>query len=339
MPDVLVAATILSLLFAVLMTVIAAKLLRESRTRTSSRVEALQALAADPPAHEPAAIAAPAPAPYVAPRRPEPPPQIDEIEASWDLALREEPTLPVGAMLPRSRPVADLAPARAAAPPRHAAIEHRTSNCDLRTSNYQPRTSNYELQTSSIPLSDHDLFESAVEPAPTRRWTWMAAAALVMMLGAGTFYLVSSGVITRAMARHDANDEMTNARPIELLSLRYASESGNFVVTGLVQNPPASVSLHGVFAIVYLFDAEGKFMSSARASLESGVLSPGGESGFVVRVPATSDVTKYRVSFQHEDGAAVQHVDKRGALPANTTGDAVDAAANRASLSTSVARK
>jgi len=56
-------------------------------------------------------------------------------------------------------------------------------------------------------------------------------------------------------------------------------------------------------------------------------------------VPATGDVTKYRVSFQHEDGAAVQHVDKRGALPANTTGDAVDAAANRASLSTSVARK
>ena len=337
MPDVLVAATILSLLFAVLMTVIAAKLLRDSRTRTSSRVEALQALAAEPPAHEPAAIAAPAPAPFVAPRAVAPPPQIDGIEASWDLALREEPTLPVGAMLPRSRPVADLSPARASTSLRHAAIEPRTSNYELRTSNFEPRTSNYELQTSSI--SDHDLFESAVEPAPSRRWTGMAAAALVMILGAGTFYLVSSGIITRAMARHDANDEMTNARPIELLSLRYASESGNFVVTGLVQNPAASVSLHSVFAIVYLFDADGKFMSSARASLESGVLSPGGESGFVVRVPATGDVTKYRVSFQHEDGAAVQHVDKRGALPANTTGDAVDAAANRASLSTSVARK
>ena len=45
MPDVLVAATVLSLLFAVLMTVIAAKLLRDSRTRTTTRVEALQALA------------------------------------------------------------------------------------------------------------------------------------------------------------------------------------------------------------------------------------------------------------------------------------------------------
>src|SRR4051812_41252942 len=48
MPDVLVAAAVLSLLFAVLMTVIAAKLLRENRARTTSRVEALQALAAAP---------------------------------------------------------------------------------------------------------------------------------------------------------------------------------------------------------------------------------------------------------------------------------------------------
>lgn len=325
MPDVLVAATVLSLLFAVLMTVIAAKLLRESRTRTSSRIEALQALASEPPAHEPAAIAAPAPAPYVAPRPiAPPPPQIDEIEASWDLALREEPTLPVGAMLPRSRPVADLAPARAAEPLRHRSLELRTAN--------------YELRTSPA-IADHDLFETAVEPAPSNRWSWMAAAVFVMLLGGGTFYLVSSGVIARAMARHDANEEMANVKPIELLSLRYGTESGNFVVTGLVQNPTASVPLRSVFAIVYLFDAEGKFMSSARASLESGVLSPGGESGFVVRIPATGDVTKYRVSFQHEDGAAVQHVDKRGALPANTTGDAVDAAANRAAFSTSVARK
>jgi hypothetical protein len=127
------------------------------------------------------------------------------------------------------------------------------------------------------------------------------------------------------MATHDANVTTANTLPIELLSLRYTAETGNFVVTGLVQNPTTSVSLHGVFAVVYLFDAEGKFISSARASLDSGVLSPGGESSFVVHVPAATDVTKYRVSFQHEDGAAVQHVDRRGALPANTTGDAIEA--------------
>jgi hypothetical protein len=154
----------------------------------------------------------------------------------------------------------------------------------------------------------------------------MAAAALVTLLGGGTFYLVSSGVISRAVSRHDANVAMANSLPIELLSLRYAADGGTFVVTGLVQNPAASAPLHGVFAVVYLFDGDGKFISSARASLETGVLSPGGESSFVVRVPTGSDVGKYRVSFQHDDGAAVPHVDRRGALPANTTGDAVEAA-------------
>jgi hypothetical protein len=347
MPDVLVAATVLSLLFAVLMTVIAARMFRDNRTRTSSRVEALQALAAEPPAMveeyappvpEPAATA-PVPRAFARPPAPrrsdvsrEGGPHIADENESWDLALREEPLPAVSVSVRPSRPIPDQAPPRPAMPLRHAGAGFRTASPPPQS--FGGRA--FDIRTSEDSVPDHELFEPPIPPTPSRRWTWMAAAGLVMALGGGTFYLVASGVITRAIARHDANETMANAKPIELLSLRYASDNGNFVVTGLVQNPAPGVSLRSVFAIVYLFDAEGKFLSSARAALEAGVLSPGGESGFVVRVPAATDVTKYRVSFQHEDGAAVQHVDRRGALPANTTGDAVEAAVNRASLSAAV---
>ena len=46
MSDVLVLATGLSLMFAVVMTIIASKLLRENRARSVARVQALQDMAA-----------------------------------------------------------------------------------------------------------------------------------------------------------------------------------------------------------------------------------------------------------------------------------------------------
>jgi len=323
MPDVLVAATALSLLFAVLMTVIAAKLLRESRVRTSSRIEALQALAAETPAIQAPAVAPPAMlAPAVQPvlTRPVPAPTLprpaaiaspiaqDQEDDEWDFALHDERLdLPVPAGRVGDVPVFHK--------PASDRLENGAGLTFLQKVGPAPSFS-----------PEHDLFEAAIPPTPSRRWTWVAAVAFVMTLGGGTFYLISSGVVARAIATHDANVTSAAALPIELLSLRYASDGGNFVVTGLVQNPAKSVSLHGVQAVVYLFDAQGKFIASARASLEAGVLSPGGESSFVVRVPAGTEVTKYRVSFQHDDGAAVQHVDRRGTLPENTTGDAVQPA-------------
>jgi hypothetical protein len=75
--------------------------------------------------------------------------------------------------------------------------------------------------------------------------------------------------------------------------------------------------------MVYLFDAEGRYFASSRSALDAATLSAGGQSAFTVRVPATASVTRYRVSFQLEDGAAVIHVDRRGTLPEGTTGDAI----------------
>jgi hypothetical protein len=235
-----------------------------------------------------------------------------EIDDTWDFDLHDED-------IPEEPVPAPVATARV-----------RRSSFELQRFEQAPLRSSNET---------HELFEAPIAPTPSRRWTWMAAAGVVMLLGGGTFWVVSSGVISRAIATHAANETNANALPLELLSLRYATDAAGFVVTGLVQNPPKSVALHGVVAVVYLFDNEGKYLANSRASLESTVLSPGGESGFVVRLPAATEVSKYRVSFQHEDGAAVTHVDRRGTLPENTTGDAVGNSADRSALSGTVVRK
>jgi hypothetical protein len=63
-------------------------------------------------------------------------------------------------------------------------------------------------------------------------------------------------------------------------------------------------------AVVFLFDRDGGFITSGRAALESSALIPGGESTFVVTVPATAEVGRYRVSFRADD-RVISHVDRR----------------------------
>ena len=266
MSPLLISVSGLSVLLAIVMTVVASKLLRQNRTRSAARIAALQALVHDAPARS------------LTPDLP---------DETFDLALRQ---------------TADS-----------AQVKRRLGE--------RPEA------------ATHPLFEAPTPRTPGRRWTWMAAAGLVMASAAGVFYVVSSGVIGRVIAANEPKPVVASASPIELLSLRHSIDpTGNFIVTGLVQNPAVSTSLRGVFAVVYLFDAEGRYFASSRAALESAVLSPGGEAAFVVRVPASSsssssdaaDVSRYRVSFQQEDGAAVSHVDRRGSLPERTTGDTVE---------------
>jgi hypothetical protein len=76
---------------------------------------------------------------------------------------------------------------------------------------------------------------------------------------------------------------------------------------------------------VFLFDRDGNYFATGTAPLDFGVLHPGEESPFVVRVPAPGRVSRYRVGFRLEDGGAVAHVDRRGQLPDGTTGDSIDA--------------
>jgi len=297
MQALLIGGSVLLLLIAVVMAVIALKVLRDNRARSAARVAALQAM-----------VNAPAPEPEFEP----------EFEPAFEPAF--EPVFE-----PAFEPAAQtFEPAFVLPPVRHQAgfdLALRQAPAP------QLRRAHVEVQTP--------LFEETAPRTPGHRWAWMTATALVMASLVGAFFLLSSGIIGRVIASNSARARAASSAttPIELLSLRHAIDAtGAFTVTGLVQNPAASIPLHGVTAVVYLFDPDGKYFASSRAPLESTVLSPGGQAGFTVRVPAPASlpsaptIGQYRVSFQQDDGAAVIHVDRRGALPEQTTGDTVQAA-------------
>jgi hypothetical protein len=67
-------------------------------------------------------------------------------------------------------------------------------------------------------------------------------------------------------------------------------------------------------AVVFLFDQQGSFVSSARADVDFLRLAPGDESPFVISVEAPGSVARYRVSFRNDRGI-VPHVDRRGQEP------------------------
>jgi hypothetical protein len=69
-----------------------------------------------------------------------------------------------------------------------------------------------------------------------------------------------------------------------------------------------------VSAVVFLFDQQGQFVTSAKAPIDFLKLTAGDESPFVVKVAAPQSVARYRVSFRTDDGT-LPHVDRRGEAP------------------------
>jgi hypothetical protein len=109
--------------------------------------------------------------------------------------------------------------------------------------------------------------------------------------------------------------------PLELLSLRHSQEEGRLVITGLVQNPRAGVPLSRVIATAFLFSSDGTFLASGRAPLDFSTLAAGDESPFVLTVPVTAPVARYRVGFRAEDGRVIAHIDRRSAGTLARTGE------------------
>lgn len=100
---------------------------------------------------------------------------------------------------------------------------------------------------------------------------------------------------------------------LELLSLKQTQGSDRLTIVGLVQNPPDGALLSKVKATALLFGADGAFLASGGAPLDFTVLRPGDESPFVIDVPVTVPVARYRVGFRSEDGRVIGHVDRRTA--------------------------
>jgi hypothetical protein len=84
------------------------------------------------------------------------------------------------------------------------------------------------------------------------------------------------------------------------------------IVRGVIRNPPAGARVDRLVAVVFVFDADGGFVTSGRAPIDSAPLAPGGESAFLVNVPGAEHAARYRVSFR-TDTALIPHLDRRHA--------------------------
>lgn len=150
------------------------------------------------------------------------------------------------------------------------------------------------------------MFGDAPEPSLWGRRLAAAAATAVVVAATGYVLLPRSHSADAPQAPVAAA-----VQPLELLSLRHSQEEGRLVITGLVQNPRSGAPLSRVMATVFLFGTDGTFVASGRAPLDFSTLTPGDESPFVVAVPVTAAVARYRVGFRSEDGRVIAHVDRR----------------------------
>jgi hypothetical protein len=301
MESLLVGVTVISLLLAVTMSAIAWSLWQADRERTAARAEALEAMAFSDRVEDRAIAPTPAAATRVrTPAHGAAPParydaaMLDETpsDETWDYALGGT----------------------------------RMDDADLPTA--APRAE----RTGVLPDS---MFHATERPSATSGRLWLALAAVALIVTAGVVLyraahtpeilaVVSTSRTERVPAA--AAENAGGVHALELLSLRHAAGAdGAFTVMGLVQNPADGETLDQVEAVLYLFDADGRYFANGKAPLDVPAIAPGDESPFTITVAASSGVSRYRVGFRRGDGHVLAHVDRRGQLPGGTSGDAIDA--------------
>ena len=273
MDSTLVSVTILSMGMATALSVIVWRLLREDRQRSEARVAALGEMAAVSSA--PATAAPP---------------------ADDDLPLARET---VDRPLRAHQPVAPSAAASGSA--KQAAVRAAR----LRRATPTPQ---------AVPIaSSTPLF---AEPARSSPWgsRFAVMAGLTLLITSGVFFALASSYPANAPGRTGGTPggaAPPAASGLELLSLRDAREGGSLTISGLVENPRGGVPLSRTAVTVYTFDETGAFLASGRALLDVTALQPGDDSPFVVTVPVSDAVARYRIGFRSEDGRVIAHVDRR----------------------------
>jgi len=139
---------------------------------------------------------------------------------------------------------------------------------------------------------------------PRRAFVTLAVGALMAVGG--------TALLTSTSDQHVAAPAAAAAgAPLELLSLRHGRQADTLTITGLVRNPEGAGAMKDVTAVAFLFDREGSFVASGRAPLDFRTLSAGDESPFVITIPVSGTIGRYRVSFRDVSGAMAPHVDKR----------------------------
>jgi hypothetical protein len=151
--------------------------------------------------------------------------------------------------------------------------------------------------------------EGPVQEVTTHQKKLAAAAVVIaVLLGASVVVRMTNHAEPTVAAQQASS-------PLELLSLRHEREGVNLSVAGLVRNPASAPVIERLSAVVFLFDQQGQFVTSAKAPIDFLKLTAGDESPFVVKVAAPQSVARYRVSFRTDDGT-LPHVDRRADAPA-----------------------
>jgi hypothetical protein len=206
---------------------------------------------------------------------------------------------------PRARPAPPLRPEAPLAPAR----SQRPAGADL------------ELRSPGAAVTAQDLFTTPESSSPAGgRFAVAAGLGAVVLV---VFVVMSMrGVRVEPSTTHPARVPSTAPvsapasasvpAPLELLSLRHTSQDTGLTITGVVQNPRAGAPVARIVATAFVFGPDGAFLSSARAPLDFTTLSPGEESPFVITVPVTKPIARYRVGFRTENGDVIPHVDGRG---------------------------
>jgi hypothetical protein len=166
-----------------------------------------------------------------------------------------------------------------------------------------------------------------VRPEPRSTWPpRLAVAAIIVLLVVTGIALGSRSTPADDTSRMAAGTASAPAGMLELLSLDQAQAADALTITGLVQNPRGGAVLSQVIATALLFGPDGTLVASGRAPLDFTVLRPGDECGFVISVPVSTQVARYRVGFRGEDGRVIGHIDRRTSSAMAGDGQSVPAA-------------
>ncbi len=167
-----------------------------------------------------------------------------------------------------------------------------------------------------LPLTLHADDHAAPDPVPSRSDLFVSADEASLWprraaVAAGLAAIVAIAGYAIVPSRPAAPPAAAQVAPLELLAMKHSQEGDTLTVSGSVRNPRTGVTQAQVFATAILFGADGNFLTSGRAALDFTSLAPGDESPFVVAVPVTGTVARYRVGFRAADGSVIAHVDRR----------------------------
>ena len=179
-----------------------------------------------------------------------------------------------------------------------------------------------------VRMAHEDMFDNTHQVgAGGHRWLALAAVALVMAAGVVVLSALRSPEIVAAVTASRSGPTTDGSHPLELLSLKHSGgNDGTFTVTGLVQNPPDGVPVGKIMAVVYLFDGDGKFFASGRATIDLPAFQPGDESPFIVRIPNVAGVTRSRRLPARAGWSSPMSIDAVSARKHD--GDQIDGATN-----------